>query len=354
MGKAIPGLEFLNAPANYPVMPVCAVFGEEAFLKRQVVLALQAAVLAGEDAEFSQAEFNGDGTEWRQVIDELSTVALFGGGQRFVVIHDADDFVSKNRPRLEDYVAEPRRTGILVLVVKTWPSNTKLYKAIDKSGLQIDCKAPEEALIKKWLGNAAKQRLQVTLPLDAADALLDILGPEMGLLDAELNKLALLAEPGPKGPTITAELVTKHVGGWRVQQAWGMIDAAAEGRAKEALDLLDKLLNAGMEPIGLLAQMAAILRRFTVATRIVQRGEADGRRVPVASALASAGVKTWPAAMQKAESQIKQLGRDRAGAILHWLYEADLAVKGSHSSPHRSRQILERLILRMARVPQAR
>ena len=51
--------------------------------------------------------------------------------------------------------------------------------------------------------------------------------------------------------------------------------------------------------------------------------------------------------MQKAERQLKQLGRDRASQLYTWLVETDLALKGSHSSPELARLTLEHLVLRM-------
>ena len=53
------------------------------------------------------------------------------------------------------------------------------------------------------------------------------------------------------------------------------------------------------------------------------------------NALVEAGVPQWPAALEKAERQIKQLGRHRAIALYRWLLETDLALKGTHSAPHR-------------------
>ena len=52
--------------------------------------------------------------------------------------------------------------------------------------------------------------------------------------------------------------------------------------------------------------------------------------------------------MDKAERQIKQLGRHRAVALYRWLLETDLALKGTHSAPHRARFALEKLILRLS------
>jgi DNA polymerase-3 subunit delta len=53
--------------------------------------------------------------------------------------------------------------------------------------------------------------------------------------------------------------------------------------------------------------------------------------------------------MERAERQLRQLGRERAARLYRWLLEADLALKGSHSAPHRARLVLEKLLVRMAK-----
>ena len=60
------------------------------------------------------------------------------------------------------------------------------------------------------------------------------------------------------------------------------------------------------------------------------------------NSLVEAGVPQWPAALEKAERQIKQLGRHRAIALYRWLLETDLALKGTHSAPHRARFALRK------------
>ena len=49
--------------------------------------------------------FDGRETLLRDVTDALATRALFGGGRHLVIVDEADEFVSDNRPALEDYVA---------------------------------------------------------------------------------------------------------------------------------------------------------------------------------------------------------------------------------------------------------
>ena len=101
MPKPIEAIEFLAHPGKYPAAAVCVAFGDEAFLQRQVVVELRNAVLGDEgDGDFSLTTFDGDDANLRDVLDELSTVALFGGGKRLVVIEDADAFVTRHLFRL--------------------------------------------------------------------------------------------------------------------------------------------------------------------------------------------------------------------------------------------------------------
>jgi DNA polymerase-3 subunit delta len=358
--------EFLANPDKYPVKAFCVLYGDEPLLARDALAVIDGRVLAGEDAEFSRVAFSGEKTanpqlEWRTVVDELSTSALFGGGQRLVIIDNADDFVSRSREQLESYAAKPSSSGVLVLIVRTWPSNTKLYKAIAASGLPIECKIDSEDKLPRWLSLRAEQKHQAKLTADAAEQLLQIIGPELGRLDQELEKLSLiaLAEQGiadpvaaaakAKLPTITVELVNDNVGGWRAKTAWELSDKMNAGDTARALEQLGRLIESGEEPIALLAQVSSSLRKYAAATRGADLATLENRRVDLKSLLTEAGMKVWPAALQSAEVHLKQLTRPRGRQLLSWLLDADLALKGQSSSGHRARFVLEQLIVRLGR-----
>jgi DNA polymerase-3 subunit delta len=336
--KTLTALDFLTKPEKHPAAAVCAVYGDEAFLKRQVLVALRRQVLDGADGEFSLTVLEGKTAEWRDVRDGLSTASLFGSGRPLVVVEDADPFVTRYRSELEDYVAHSA-AGVLLLEVKTWPGNTRLAKAVAAGGLAIECKSPTEARAKRWLVDLAKRAHGKRLDPAAADALWDLLPPELGILEQEVDKLALLAGDAS---AIDLELVRKHVGGWRTRTAWEMIDAVADGNARAAFEQLTRLLAAGEQPVGILAQMAGTLRRFATATQLIEQAERSGRRIPLRAALEQAGVLSFK--LRDAERQLKQIGRQRARQLHRWLLESDLAMKGYNSSPSRARIELERLI----------
>ncbi len=356
---AMNALDFLANSKRQRIESVCAVFGDDAFLKMEVVAALRRQILSGSDDEFALTVFNGREVQLRDVRDALATQSLFGSGARLVVVEEADPFVSEHRSELEDYVAhssrscEPSETGsapsrqtpggVLVLDVKTWPANTRLAKAVAASGLAVKCDTPNERQIKSWLIQRAKAAHQVHLESAAADALLELVPPELGILVQEIDKLALVVG---EERVIDAKRVRENVGGWRTRAIWDMIDAAADGHAAQALGQLDRLIASGEKPHGLFPQIASPLRRFSSAVQLLEAAEADRRRLPLGEALAQAGV--LPFKLRDAERQLRRIGRQRARQITGWLLAADLALKSHNSSDERARIELERLIVRLA------
>jgi len=358
MSQTVHVFDFLERPADRAsdLAPVVAVFGDEPFLQQLAVKRIRQ--LALPDDEDMAVTFDGTLVAWRDVADELSTASLFNpSGMRVAVVQDADDFVQANRARLEEYVEEPRRRSMLVLSVTKWASNTRLYKLVDKLGLQVECRAPlaagggrkqkvvDQGRMLTWLIGWAKSHHAARLDKNAGALLLDVIGPEFGLLDQEIGRLVLYAGPSAR---ITEQLVREVGGGWRAKTAWEVIEAALSGDAPEALRQLDRLLQSGEQPAALFGPISWSLRRFAAATRVYQRAERHGRPMRVPEALARAGFFTWqPDTMQAAERQLKQLGRERAAQLNRWLLETDLALKGTHSSPDMARLALEHLVLRM-------
>jgi len=348
----ISALTFLTAPSSFPTGAVCAVAGDDVFLRHEVRLALQHLLEDGSQEGLGVKTCDGRSAELRDVLDALCERSLFGPERRVVVVEEADLLVKLYRDKLEDYVEKPARDAILILEVKTWPGNTRLAKAVAKTGLTISCQVPQQGReltefnkqLKDWLIHLASCQHRVELKRPAVDLLLDLLPTEVGILCQEVGKLALLVDAKQ---VIDTALVRENVGGWRTRKTWDMIDAAAEGRAAEALHQLDRLLAAGEEPHALLPQMASTLRKFAAAVRVVEKAEQSGRHISLRGALEQSGMP--PFKLSSAEGQLKQIGRDRAKQLYRWLLAADLELKGYNSTKERARRVLETLVVRLAK-----
>lgn len=345
---SLDALAFLREPPAR-LGPLVAVFGGDAYLKREVLRTVRGVVSTGDADNVEARSLEGKDADLRDIIDELSTVSLFGDCSRLVIVEDADSFVSDHRAALERYLENPARRGVLVLDVKTWRSDTRLAKSTAAAGgLAIRCDPPKLPQLRNWLLHRAKQQ-RIDLQRDALSLLLDIAPLELGILEQELTKLAVCVGEGGK---VTTAIVQDNVGGGRVRQTWDMIDSAARGDAPEALRQLDRLIGAGEDPAGLMPQMAGVLRRFVIAGRLVEAAERAGRRPNLRAALQEAGIP--PFKLTEAEQQLRQIGRIRAGKLLRDLLAADLALKGSHSRGAPARRVLERLIVQLSRAADPR
>lgn len=341
---------------------VIVLFGGEHFLKQQQLAALRH-LGGGDEDDFAWLQLEGSRAEWPEVADALQSRSLFGGGGlKRVFIDEADPFITKHRARLEEILAKPRKASVLILAVDTWASNTNLYKTVDKVGLQIECRPPErtagkskqldEARLAQWLVQRAKMIHQFALDASGARELIGLVGPQLGLLDQDLAKLALYATPGKP---VDDKLVQDAIGGWRLKTVWDLVDAAADGDAAKALLELDHLIQAGETPIAIFGQLAWSLRRFAAATRLVEAAERRKERPNLPAILEQAGFRKFPqGALQKAQQQLLQLGRLRAGEMNRWLLELDLALKGSHSQDDRARFALEHFIMKMSKAADPR
>ena len=269
-------LKYLTAPEKFPDRPpVAVIYGDEAFLRAEAFKLFRGRVLTDEDAEFSYSEHDG-GSDLRfaDLVLELSSPPIFGGDVRLVRITDADKFVTAYRDELADYLRAPSKVGLLLLQVKTFPKNTNLYKAVDKYGLLIEAARPDAGELAEWLKARAKT-YGVAAESGAFGLMFELVGDEPGLLDAELRRLALLSPPNGK---LTREFVMENVGSWRVQKAWDIVADALSGDLPTAIRQLGLLLASGEQPIAVLAQMGAVLRKYWAATEFYLDAEKSGSR----------------------------------------------------------------------------
>jgi DNA polymerase III subunit delta len=332
--EAIP---FLSS-AKTKLGPLYVVFGDEAFLKRQVIRALRKRALGEEADEQSISTYAGDKAIFAEVFDELDTVPFFDP-KRVVLVENADPFVTKYRGELEKKVAHLPATGLLILDVKTWAANTRLAKLIENTAT-IVCKAPASQHLARWCSEWCAAQYQKQLLVDAAKLLTELVDPEMGLLDQELLKLSIFV--GAK-PRIEFADVDKLVGNNRAQDIWKMFDAIGTGNVKDALAIVDRLLDQGEEPLRIVGAMSYQLRKLAQATRLTTQG------ISLGAAVAQAGVP--PFKLREAEAQIKHLGRRRLDRLYDWLLQINMDLRGN--SPLPARTLFERFLLTLARKNEA-
>jgi len=354
VAQALSALDILAAPDRWSIgePSLVVLHGSEPFLAAHALALLRDRLCPDEaDRGWAWREFDGSADlDPRDVFDEAATIPMFGTATRVAVVRQADDFVSAARERLESLATAPRgRRGLVVLEVRGFPANTRLAKAVVKHGVVIETSVPARLDLAGWVAAWARSRHGIVVANAAAQRLLERLGGSLGQVDQALARLAAATPASARGNPLPPEAVDALAASPQERTAWGMIDAAATGDTPRALRELADLLAAGEHAIGVSAQVAAVLRRLSTATRLLALPAGSGRPANVEAALREAGVAAWPKALAQARESLVQLGARRARRLPLWLLELDLSLKGEASRGIRSRLALERLFCKMGR-----
>ncbi|HTW95941.1 MAG TPA: DNA polymerase III subunit delta [Tepidisphaeraceae bacterium] len=206
------------------VPPVVALVGSDGFLQLQA----QAELMREFPADAQRTDLDGETAALADVLDEVRCFALFGGA-KVVVVRNADTFLTKYRQQLEDYLESPADSATLVLRLNSLPATQRVYKAIAKIGRIVPCSPPKD--LAAWVVQRGKVSHGLTVQPEAARMLADLIGDDMGRIDAELGKLSLTCAGG----RLTAEDVSQSVAFQREREMWDLTNALGSGDTAEAL-----------------------------------------------------------------------------------------------------------------------
>ncbi len=326
-------LQWLRESATQPRKSVYVVYGDDIYLRREASTAIVQAILGAQADELAVSHFEGASASLADVLDELRTLPFFSK-RRIVMVADADPFVTKYRKDLDTYVAEPSGAGVLVLMVKSWPANTNLARLVVAAGMPLDCSSPPEKELVPWLVEHAS-KLDVVLDLDAARLLVELVGGEIGLLAAEVEKLAVYVGDARR---IRRADVSRMVEAGRIETVWKVLDAATTGQTAEAISDLDQLLASGEFPVRVLAALSTSLLKTHHAGRL------RAFRMNLEEACRAAGIRDF--AIDKTRRQHAHLGPSRVDRLPADLLKADLDLKGGTLLD--PRVVLEELLVRLA------
>ncbi len=342
--------------------PIYAIHGEDAFLKLEALRSVLKEIL-GDDADpMSIVELEGASAALADVLDELRTPSLLTP-MRVVILRDADPFISGrggpsddeptddsdetepgstgvNRAGLEKYLAAPSETGTLILLLKSFPSNLRLYKLVASAGEAIKCEAPKSAALSGWAATRAKSAFGCDFGPGAADRLADLVGADCGRLDSEISKLATYVAPKTK---ITVEDVEELVGSHREEKVFAIGDAIARQDASDALKLWHQVLETDRAaPFRALGGLAWGFRRFVNARRMLDGG------APAMAAARAAGYFGDPNLFRR---QVGRFSVRQWEDYLRRLLSIDVGTKTGQTTTELA---VEKLIVQMCAAPAAK
>jgi DNA polymerase-3 subunit delta len=198
--------------------------------------------------------------------------------------------------------------------------------------------AMKQGEVAAWIKERA-QRHGVALDARAIAALAALVGNQLWTLDSEIQKLGTYAGGAP----VTEQDVRALVSFAREPSMWAMLDATIEGRPRDALDLLQRLLADGEAPQRLLVMVA---RQYRL---LIQTKELMAQRLRAPEIAGRLKVQGFAA--QKLLQQAPAYTLERLRRAYRLILDADLSIKRGQFDEETALQLL---LVELAAQAQAR
>jgi DNA polymerase-3 subunit delta len=312
--------------------PIYVIVGKDRFLVEQQIAGLVRQILKPEEVQMCLWRAEADKVSAAEVFDDLRTLP-FLAKRRVVVLTDADDFVSNNRELLERYFENPATTGVLILAVSTWPSNTRLAKSLPKVGQLIEVSQLKSKTLAAYISDYAKQQYGKNLSFNAAYLLMELAGDEPGSLCSEIDKLAVYTNAAK---AITEKDIAALVGRNRVFSAFEVIDSMTAGRMAEAIEKLRMMFQSdGDAEYTVVGAFAWHFRRMFSASAMLQKGDSPE--------VVSKKLRIWN--RDEFFGTLKKMTLEQTGNCLRQLTEIDYDIKTGRAT---AQTAIEAMIVSLA------
>lgn len=239
-------------------------FGEDEFRKEEAARALVEAHLEPATRDFNFDSLRGSELDAERFASVLSTPPLIAEW-RVVLLREAQALAMQ--PRLRDFVlelAERPPPGLALVLVASIPpgSKARFYQDLMERARWVRFAEIPANDLPGWLMEWTRVRLGVELGEEAARALAEAVGTDLGVLTRELEKLASYA--AGRGRITEGDVREAGITLPR-QNRWDWFDLVGERRFREALAGLGPLLAGGESGVGLVIGLGTHLLRIGVA-----------------------------------------------------------------------------------------
>ena len=285
--------------------------GEETFLVERALAVLRRRFEGA--GEWRVVWGDDDETRVESALAGLASRGLFGGSAT-MLLRRAEAMRAGVEAAIEATVTEDRYDGRLVLAAGALDRRKRWYAAVRPRAAELAClPVTDPRELRGWVERLAVEH-GVKLRDDAIAELIARCGPELAVLESEIEKLGVASGAQAVG----REAVERLVAGERSHAVEELTDRLTRGDRAGALRVLRSLLAADEPPLRIVGFLAANMRR---ALHVAEEQERGGSPEAIAARL---GMPDWLVR--------RQLGRGPAVRLeraLDVLAELDLAFKSS-------------------------
>jgi DNA polymerase-3 subunit delta len=294
--------------SSEPLRPVYLLTGTD---KPKISRAL--ARLRARFPEGAAEHFSADAVSGQEAVSACNALGLFAGGQ-LVIVEGVERWKAADAKEVASYLDSPTPGTVLALVGDDLKPASALAKACAKAG-EVRAWNVQKRKLPEWVAEQFG-RLGASADREACEALVELVGEDLGELASEADKLATWAGGEPIGARDVEALAvpSREVAPWALSDAWGVRDVGAVLTACES-ELERK------EPFVLAARLASHVGLIRSVRRLADEGHGSRE---IAKRL---NVHEFRA--RKALAQVEKYSPDELDRALVRLAELDAALKGA-------------------------
>lgn len=308
------------------IAPVYVLFGQETYLRNLALKTIADFVLKeAQLREFNETEFSLNSPDQLPqalaAADQLPMMA----DRRVVIVSDVRVTATGTRDSLKEeyeevlakYLSNPSPSSVVIFVADDFDKRRKAAKLLIDKAVAVEFKQLDDEEALHWARGRIKE-LGFEHEEGAVRLLVSLAGDDLRRLANEIEKVATATLPDK---IILQEKVEALVGNSRELSNFELMDYLMSKNKRKALEILQKILGDGAEPLMLLGLIANNFRRLMLAKTMMEQG-IDRSEVG----------RVLKLPYRKQEEFLASARRTDAGTIariMERLAETDLAIKTS-------------------------
>jgi DNA polymerase-3 subunit delta len=248
-----------------------------------------------------------------RVLEALNTPP-FLVPRRVVVVRDAHSLVADEVALLLDWMHNPAPSVVLVLAIV----GNKAHKLVKGADEVVEVNVGSRSAERVSFVESKLSEYRVTIDHGTAQKVADQVGDDVARVDALARTLQSIYGSAP----LNFSHIEPYLGDAGDVPEWDLTDAIDSGNAATALVVARRMLDskgrAGLQIVNMLQR------------HYLRMAKLEGSGVRGADdAAALLGIRTFPATKSLQMSQ--RLGTERISTAVHWITNADIALKGGVS-----------------------
>lgn len=328
--------DFNKNISSKKISPVYLFAGEEGYLI-DLCVSMTEKLLEADD--LNKEVFHGGESSAEDILSALQTLP-FLSERRVIIVKNINKMRPDDAERIADYISNIVETSSLLLLYagnykkETVSKRKQLINACSASKLcvAVDCRKQYENEVREFIKNKFAKKGK-TISYDTVSRIISENGTDLLNISNEIEKLDLFT--GKNKKTISSEDIEQISGYTKEANIYSLAGEIEAKNMRQAVFVLEKLLEEGAEPVYILSTITSTVRRMLNAKSLLEE-----QNMPQSSIASSLRIHNYFAKAFFANLQKHNI--DRLKEAMRIILEADISIKTGSSD---SISALEKIIL---------